>query len=128
MEAWLQISEEFGLHGLSQNWGAMTLSAVISGQVFNILYGEHLTFSSVFFFTFLFFFPWQCNKCKPCYAKKKRISGAGYLHSIIRQKQNYDERKKRPLQQECISAYLKWQSFSSSRTRHVIPSSTQFCG
>ena len=56
MEAWLQISEQFGLHGLSQNWGAMTLSAVISGQVFNILYGEHLTFSSVFFFTFLFFF------------------------------------------------------------------------
>jgi len=56
MEAWLQISEEFGLHGLSQNWGAMTLSAVISGQIFNIFYGEHLTFSSVFF-SYFFFFP-----------------------------------------------------------------------
>ncbi|KAG0637737.1 major facilitator superfamily domain-containing protein [Tuber brumale] len=34
------ISEEFGLHGLSQNWGTMTVSAVISGQIFNIFYGR----------------------------------------------------------------------------------------
>ncbi|RPA94478.1 MFS general substrate transporter [Choiromyces venosus 120613-1] len=34
------ISEEFGLHGLSQNWGTMTVSAVISGQIFNLFYGR----------------------------------------------------------------------------------------
>ncbi|KAL7276501.1 hypothetical protein RUND412_000492 [Rhizina undulata] len=34
------ISEAFGLHGLSQNWGTMTLSSIISGQIFNLLYGR----------------------------------------------------------------------------------------
>ena len=93
MKAWLQISEEFGLHGLSQNWGAMTLSAVISGQLFNLFYGKHLTFSSVF--SSHFFFPWQCNNASLAVPKKKiHTPGTGYLHSIIRQNQNYDERKK----------------------------------
>lgn len=47
-----QISEAFGLHGLSQNWGTMTVSAVISGQIFNLFYGKpHLPsyFKGVFF-------------------------------------------------------------------------------
>ncbi|EXJ82499.1 hypothetical protein A1O3_06312 [Capronia epimyces CBS 606.96] len=30
----------FGVHGLSQNWGTMTLAPVISGNVFNLLYGR----------------------------------------------------------------------------------------
>lgn len=30
----------FGVHGLSQNWGTMTLAPVVSGNVFNILYGR----------------------------------------------------------------------------------------
>jgi len=30
----------FGVHGLSQNWGTMTLAPVISGNIFNILYGR----------------------------------------------------------------------------------------
>jgi hypothetical protein len=30
----------FGVNGLSQNWGTMTLAPVISGQVFNLLYGR----------------------------------------------------------------------------------------
>ncbi|KAF8457618.1 hypothetical protein BDZ91DRAFT_744170 [Kalaharituber pfeilii] len=34
------VSEVFGLHGLSQNWGTMTISAVISGQIFNLFYGR----------------------------------------------------------------------------------------
>jgi len=29
----------FGVHGLSQNWGTMTLAPVISGNIFNLLYG-----------------------------------------------------------------------------------------
>jgi MFS family permease len=33
------VAESFGIHGLSQNWGFMTLSPVISGNVFNLFYG-----------------------------------------------------------------------------------------
>jgi len=32
-------AETFGIHGLSQNWGFMTLSPVISGNIFNLFYG-----------------------------------------------------------------------------------------
>ncbi|KAJ0166621.1 putative membrane protein [Colletotrichum tanaceti] len=34
------VAETFGIHGLSQNWGLMTLSPVVSGNVFNIFYGK----------------------------------------------------------------------------------------
>ncbi|OHF03390.1 major facilitator superfamily transporter [Colletotrichum orchidophilum] len=34
------VAETFGIHGLSQNWGLMTLSPVVSGNVFNIFYGR----------------------------------------------------------------------------------------
>lgn len=34
------VAEVFGIHGLSQNWGAMTLSPVISGNIFNLFYGR----------------------------------------------------------------------------------------
>jgi MFS family permease len=33
------VAEAFGIHGLSQNWGFMTLSPVISGNIFNLFYG-----------------------------------------------------------------------------------------
>ncbi len=33
------VAETFGIHGLSQNWGFMTLSPVISGNIFNLFYG-----------------------------------------------------------------------------------------
>jgi len=33
------VAETFGVHGLSQNWGCMTLAPVISGNIFNLLYG-----------------------------------------------------------------------------------------
>lgn len=33
------VAEAFGVHGLSQNWGCMTLAPVVSGNVFNIFYG-----------------------------------------------------------------------------------------
>lgn len=36
------VAETFGIHGLSQNWGLMTLSPVISGNVFNLFYGSVL--------------------------------------------------------------------------------------
>lgn len=32
-------AESFGIHGLSQNWGAMTLAPVISSNVFNLFFG-----------------------------------------------------------------------------------------
>lgn len=34
------VAELFGIHGLSQNWGFMTLSPVVSGNVFNLFYGK----------------------------------------------------------------------------------------
>lgn len=33
------MAEAFGVHGLSTNWGFMTLSPVVSGNVFNLFYG-----------------------------------------------------------------------------------------
>lgn len=33
------VAESFGIHGLSQNWGLMTMSPVVSGNVFNLFYG-----------------------------------------------------------------------------------------
>lgn len=34
------VAHAFGVNGLSQNWGTMTLAPVISGNIFNILYGR----------------------------------------------------------------------------------------
>ncbi|MCJ1229501.1 hypothetical protein MMC12_006168 [Toensbergia leucococca] len=34
------VAETFGVHGLSQNWGCMTLAPIISGNIFNLLYGS----------------------------------------------------------------------------------------
>lgn len=34
------VAETFGIGGLSQNWGFMTLAPVASGNVFNLLYGK----------------------------------------------------------------------------------------
>lgn len=34
------VAETFGIRGLSQNWGFMMLAPVVSGNVFNLLYGR----------------------------------------------------------------------------------------
>ncbi|KAL8693734.1 MAG: hypothetical protein Q9218_001479 [Villophora microphyllina] len=34
------VAETFGIKGLSQNWGAMTLSPIVFGNIFNLLYGR----------------------------------------------------------------------------------------
>lgn len=34
------VAHIFGVHGLSQNWGTMTLAPVISGNIYNLLYGR----------------------------------------------------------------------------------------
>lgn len=34
------VAHAFGIGGLTQNWGVMTLAPVISGNVFNLLYGH----------------------------------------------------------------------------------------
>lgn len=41
------VAECFGIRGLSQNWGFMTLSPVISGNIFNLFYGLVLDAHSV---------------------------------------------------------------------------------
>lgn len=33
------VAHTFGVHGLSQNWGIMTLAPVVSGNIFNPIYG-----------------------------------------------------------------------------------------
>jgi MFS family permease len=33
------VAHKFGISGMSQNWGVMTLAPVFSGNVFNLLYG-----------------------------------------------------------------------------------------
>ncbi|KAK6585084.1 hypothetical protein PZA11_001811 [Diplocarpon coronariae] len=34
------VADAFGIHGLSTNWGCMTISPVISGNIFNLFYGS----------------------------------------------------------------------------------------
>jgi hypothetical protein len=34
------VSEVFGVHGLSTNWGTTTIAAVISGNTLNLIYGR----------------------------------------------------------------------------------------
>jgi MFS family permease len=33
------VAEAFGIHGLSTNWGCMTVAPILSGNVFNLFYG-----------------------------------------------------------------------------------------
>jgi hypothetical protein len=33
------VAETFGIHGLSTNWGCMTVAPIISGNIFNLFYG-----------------------------------------------------------------------------------------
>lgn len=42
------VAETFGIHGLSQNWGFMTLAPVLSSNIFNLIYGSILDHHSVF--------------------------------------------------------------------------------
>lgn len=42
------VTEAFGIRGLSQNWGFMTLAPVISSNIFNSFYGAVLDSHSVF--------------------------------------------------------------------------------
>ncbi|KAI6500616.1 hypothetical protein MCOR13_005907 [Pyricularia oryzae] len=41
------VAESFGIHGLSQNWGFMTFSPVLSGWIFNFFYGQAFDAHSV---------------------------------------------------------------------------------
>ncbi|KAI1434683.1 MFS general substrate transporter [Xylaria sp. CBS 124048] len=40
-------AESFGVHGLTQNWGFMTLAPVVTGNIFNLFYGLILDAHSV---------------------------------------------------------------------------------
>ncbi|RAH72668.1 putative MFS transporter [Aspergillus aculeatinus CBS 121060] len=41
------VAHNFGINGLSQNWGVMTIAPVFSGNVFNLLYGHTYDHHSV---------------------------------------------------------------------------------
>ena len=34
------VAETFGVNGLSQNWGSMTLAPILFGNIFNLIYGH----------------------------------------------------------------------------------------
>lgn len=34
------VAETFGVNGLSQNWGSMTLAPIVFGNIFNLVYGH----------------------------------------------------------------------------------------
>lgn len=34
------VAETFGIHGLSQNWGILTLAPAVAGNTFNLFYGS----------------------------------------------------------------------------------------
>lgn len=34
------VAETFGVNGLSQNWGSMTLAGILFGNIFNLIYGH----------------------------------------------------------------------------------------
>ena len=34
------VAETFGVNGLSQNWGSMTLAPIVFGNIFNLIYGH----------------------------------------------------------------------------------------
>lgn len=34
------VAQTFGINGLSQNWGSMTLAPIVFGNIFNLLYGR----------------------------------------------------------------------------------------
>jgi len=57
------VSEAFGVHGLSQNWGCMTLAPVISGNVFNLFYGLVYDYHS----NIMPDGERQCDEGLPCY-------------------------------------------------------------
>ncbi|KHJ34242.1 putative mfs transporter [Erysiphe necator] len=64
------VSEAFGIHSLSQNFGAMLLSPIISGNIFNLLYGKIYDRQS-------FFGPnghRECTKGLSCYQKAYYIT------------------------------------------------------
>ena len=42
------VAESFGIRGLSQNWGFMTLAPVITSNIFNIFYGRTYDQHSIF--------------------------------------------------------------------------------
>lgn len=58
------VAHTFGVHGLSQNWGTMTLAPVIGGNVFNIMYGKIYDSHSIKNTDGDF----ECLKGKSCYA------------------------------------------------------------
>lgn len=49
------VVQVFGINGLSTNWGFMTIAPVISGNIFNILYGKSSLIPILYpFFNFSF--------------------------------------------------------------------------
>ncbi|KIV97947.1 hypothetical protein PV10_01643 [Exophiala mesophila] len=72
------VAHSFGVHGLSQNWGTMTLAPVISGNVFNLLYGSIYDAHSVVNDQGHM----ECSQGRRCYAGAYSVAMAASIVSV----------------------------------------------
>lgn len=74
------VAETFGINGMSQNWGMMTLGPALFGEIFNIVYGKTYDAHSI---TKEPAGALECDEGKYCYQTAYRITlGAGFISMI----------------------------------------------
>ena len=73
------VAESFGVGGLSQNWGCMTLAPTVFGNIFNLVYGHIYDQHSIIL-------PNGTSHCKEgiyCYRNAYFITMAGSLAGVV---------------------------------------------
>jgi hypothetical protein len=96
------VANTFGVQGLSQNWGVMTLAPVISGNVFNILYGRIYDSHSVVEENG----DRQCELGRECYESAYVITLFAGLGAVV------------------LSCYAVWKEWKDKRRRRLSSSSS----
>ncbi|KAK4140640.1 major facilitator superfamily domain-containing protein [Dichotomopilus funicola] len=88
------VAESFGINGLSQNWGFMTLSPVISGNIFNLLYGVIYDSHSISGPNGEWFCPDGLSCYRDAYFVTLGACGVGILVTLSTIRRQYQERLK----------------------------------
>ncbi|KAK3391018.1 major facilitator superfamily domain-containing protein [Podospora didyma] len=88
------VAETFGIHGLSQNWGFMTLSPVISGNIFNLFYGAVYDSHSIKGENDEFFCPDGLDCYKNAYFVTLGACGLGLVVTLSTIRHQYRQRLK----------------------------------
>ncbi|KAI9793801.1 MAG: hypothetical protein M1833_000524 [Piccolia ochrophora] len=73
------VSEAFGVHGLSQNWGCMCLAAVVFGNLFNLIYGTIFDHHSIILPTGAR----DCPQGLPCYRNAYVVTLIASLLGVV---------------------------------------------